>query len=278
MKAMRYAIFLSGLLFLALAIGFIFRLPLATALWPWPDGRLSHLFVGSIMAAVSAAALWIAWSGELGAMPAGLLNVFVIALGSSLYFFRLVVQGDRPNLMAYGLGALLGAVVSGAGFLWSRRLPLHDSRPTPRLVRVSFWGFSLALLVAAGALLMGQPVFPWILNPDSAIIFGLIFFGDAFYFLYALLYPRWHNAKGQLLSFLAYDLVLIIPFLLLFPTVQPGQELSLTAYVIVLLYSGALAAYYLFVNPSTRDWHSVRARPYADPAMGPLPVPPEDHP
>ena len=278
MKAIRYAIFLAGLLFLALAIGFIFRLPLATALWPWPDGRLSYLFIGSIMAAVSAAALWIGWSGELGAMPAGSLNAFVIALGSSLYFFKLVLQGNRPNLIAYALGALLGAVVSGAAFLWSRKLPLHDSRPTPRLVRISFWVFSLALLLAAGALLLGQQVFPWILNPDSAIIFGLIFFGDAFYFLYALLYPRWHNAKGQLLSFLAYDLVLIVPFLLLFPTVQPGHELSLTAYVIVLLYSGALAAYYLFLNASTRDWRSYRAGRYADPAMGPLLVPPEDDP
>jgi hypothetical protein len=73
-------------------------------------------------------------------------------------------------------------------------------------------------------------------------------------------------------------LVLIIPFLLLFPTVQPGHELSLTAYVIVLLYSGGLAAYYLFVNAPTRDWHAYRAGSYTDPALGPVLVPPEEDP
>jgi hypothetical protein len=254
LKAIRYLVFLAGWLMLLLAIGFVLQLSIATRLWPWPDGRLSYLFVGSILAAASAAALWIGWSGELGALPAGAMTVFVTALGSSLYFLRLAFLEDRTDLIAYGIGALLMAGASGAAFLWSRRLPLGDARPTPRPVRISFWIFVAALLLAAGALLMRLQIFPWPLNPDSAVIFGLIFLGDAFYFLYGLLYPRWHNAKGQLLSFLAYDLVLIFPFLLLFGTVQPGHAPSLTAYVIVLLYSGTLAAYYLFINAATRDW------------------------
>jgi hypothetical protein len=69
---------LSGLVILVFAVGFIFQIPMATSLWPWPDGRLSYLFIGSILAAVSAAAFWIGWTGELGALPAGSLNVFVI--------------------------------------------------------------------------------------------------------------------------------------------------------------------------------------------------------
>jgi hypothetical protein len=97
-----------------------------------------------------------------------------------------------------------------------------------------------------------MPVFPWALNPDSSVIFGCIFIGDAFYFLYGLLYPRWHNAAGQLLSFLAYDLVLIGPFLMLFKTVKPEFMFSLIVYVAVLVYSGGLAVYFLFVNPKTR--------------------------
>jgi hypothetical protein len=76
--------------------------------------------------------------------------------------------------------------------------------------------------------------------------------GDAFYFLYSLLYPRWHNALGQLLSFLAYDLVLIGPFLLLFKTVKPESMLNLIVYVAVLLYSGGIAVYFLFINRQTR--------------------------
>jgi hypothetical protein len=252
MKQIRIAVFVGGWVILALAIGFIFQLPFATGIWPWPDGRLSYLFIGSILAAVSAAALWIGGSGELGALPAGSLNIFVIGVTTLVYFLQLALQQDRPEMLPYGIASLFIAIAGGASFLWSRRIPLRDSRPTPRLVRVSFGIFIASLVVAGVALIFRLPIFPWALNPDSSVIFGCIFIGDAFYFLYGLLYPRWHNALGQLLSFLAYDLVLIVPFLLLFKTVQPGYLLNLVLYVAVLLYSGAIAVYFLFVDSRTR--------------------------
>ena len=252
MKQIRIAIFVGGWVILALAVGFIFQLPFATGIWPWPDGRLSYLFIGSILAAVSAAALWIGWTGELGALPAGSLNIFVIGVTTLVYFLRLALQQDRPEMLPYGIASLFIAIAGGASFLWSRRIPLNDSRPTPMLVRVSFGIFIVSLVLAGCALIFRLPIFPWALNPDSSVIFGCIFIGDAFYFLYGLLYPRWHNALGQLLSFLAYDLVLIVPFLLLFKTVQPGYLLNLVLYVAVLLYSGAIAVYFLFVDPRTR--------------------------
>jgi hypothetical protein len=142
--------------------------------------------------------------------------------------------------------------VSAAAFFWSRTLPLHDTRPTPALVKGSFGVFIVALLLAGGALILRLPVFPWKLNPDSSVIFGCIFLGDAFYFLYGLYRPVWGNAFGQLLSFLAYDVVLIVPFIGLFNTIDPALSLNLIVYIAVLLYSGALAVYYLFINPQTR--------------------------
>jgi hypothetical protein len=252
MKQIRIAVFVGGWVILALAIGFIFQLPFATGIWPWPDGRLSYLFIGSILAAISAAALWIGGSGELGALPAGSLNIFVIGVTTLVYFLYLALQQDRPEMLPYGIASLFIAIAGGSSFLWSRRIPLRDSRPTPRLVRVSFGIFIVSLVLAGCALIFRLPIFPWALNPDSSVIFGCIFIGDAFYFLYGLLYPRWHNALGQLLSFLAYDLVLIVPFLLLFKTVQPGYLLNLVLYVAVLLYSGAISIYFLFVDPRTR--------------------------
>ena len=39
---------------LALAVGFVVRMSRATTLWPWPDGRLSYIFIGSMYAAVGA--------------------------------------------------------------------------------------------------------------------------------------------------------------------------------------------------------------------------------
>jgi len=251
MKTIRTIILIGGLVVLAPAFGFIFRAPLALSLWPWEDGRYSYLIIGSILAAVSAAMLWVGWTGELGALPAGSLNIFVIALSTSAYFFNLVVQG-RSEILPYCLTTILMTLAGGAAFLWSRRLPLLDTRSTPAPVRVSFGIFAVALLLAGAALILRKPIFPWDLNPDSSVVFGCIFLGDAFYFLYGLLRPRWGNAVGQLLSFLAYDLVLIIPFLLLFDTVKPDRMVSLLVYTAVLVYSGGLVMYYLFVNPQTR--------------------------
>jgi len=251
MKILRYATVLTGLVMLLFSAGFIFRMPFATGIWPWEDGRYSHLFIGSILAAVSAAALWIGWTGKFGALPGGSLNVFIIALTTCVYFF-LLVRGGRTELVPYAVGSALSAVVSGAAFLWSRRLPEADARPIPAPVRISFWIFAVTLLLAGGVLILRLPVFPWTLNPDSSVIFGCIFLGDAFYFLYGLLRPRWHNAFGQLLSFLAYDLVLIVPFVALVKTVKPELLLNLVVYIAVLLYSGALAVYYLFINSRTR--------------------------
>ena len=251
MKLIRSTAWVGGLVILALAFGFIFRVPPALSIWPWEDGRFSYLFVGSILAAVSVAAIWIGWSGELGALPAGSLNIFVIALTTSIYFFSLAAQG-RSAMSLFGIVSALMAVTSGAAFLWSRKIPLTDSPPTPMLVRISFGIFIAALFLAGGALILRQSIFPWDLNPDSSVIFGCIFLGDAFYFLYGLFRPRWHNALGQLLSFLAYDLVLIVPFLLLFNTVAPSRYFSLIVYMAVFVYSGAIAVYYLFINQETR--------------------------
>ena len=86
-----------------------------------------------------------------------------------------------------------------------------------------------------------------------------MFLGDAFYFAFALLQPRWSNATTQLWSFLAYDLVLIGPFLQRLQTSAADEQYwtwyySLITYIAVLLFSGAVAIYYLFVSAGTRIW------------------------
>ena len=256
MKYLRYIIFGGGILTLALGLAFAFQNPLATLLWPWPDGRLSYLFIGSILAAASAAMFWIGWTGEWGALPAGSLNILVIALTTAVYFIYLST-GGRPGLLPYIFGGIILAVASLAMFLWSRRIPLSDGRPTPLLVRISFGIYVVSLLAAGVAMVLCIPVFPWAVNPDSSVIFGCIFLGDAFYFIYGLLKPLWYNALGQLLSFLAYDLVQIVPFLLHFDLVKPEFLLSLTLYTAVLLYSALISIYFLFIHKPTHNWRAV---------------------
>jgi hypothetical protein len=251
MKLLRGLMFVSGLVVLLFAFGFIIQHPFATSIWPWEDGRYSYLFVGSILAAVSAAMLWISWTGEFGALPAGALNIFVIALTTSIYFFKLASNG-RTDLTPFGVFSALFAIASLIAFFWSARIPLKETRPMPKPVKVSFWIFIASLFAAGGSLILQAPIFPWKLNPDSSIIFGCIFLGDAFYFLYGMFRPNWHNALGQLLSFLVYDLVLIVPFAGLLNTVEPDRLVSLIIYTAVLIYSSVLAIYYLFINPQTR--------------------------
>jgi hypothetical protein len=255
MRSLRYVFFGGGLLTMALAAGFIFQLSWATGLWPWPDGPLSYLFIGSMLAAVAVAALWISAVEEWGSTPAGALNILVLAVLAGGYYLQADWLENRPALLPYGIIAILAVLASGGAFLWSRRIPIRDTRPTPRLVLISFGVFMVVLLLAGGALVARMQIFPWPLNRDSAVIFGSIFLGDAFYFLYGLLRPCWHNARMQLLSFLIYDLVLIVPFVRQFAVVQPDHLTSLTIYVIVLVYSGILSIYYLFLDARTRSWN-----------------------
>jgi hypothetical protein len=81
-----------------------------------------------------------------------------------------------------------------------------------------------------------------------------MFFGAAVYFAYGLLRPLWVNAAGQLAGFLAYDLILIVPFLTRLPTTPDEHRLGLTIYTAVLIFSALLAIYYLFIHKPTRLW------------------------
>ena len=251
----RWALLLFGLLNLALAGGLFLQMEWATQVWPWPDGRLSYIFVASIFAAVAAALLWIGATGELRPLTAGALNLMVTLGGITAYLLFLALQGGRPEVLGYAAATGLGFLVSVVAFLWARRVPVRDPRPTPTGALVSFLLFALVLIAASIALFMRQEaIFPWPLNPDTSMLFGWIFLGDAFYFLYGLVHRRWHNAAPQLWSFLAYDLLLLGPLVGHLDAVAAEHRPSLLIYISVLLFSLVVAVVYLFVNPRTRLW------------------------
>lgn len=246
---------------LLIGIGFYFQLPWAIGLWPWSDSYLSYVFLASYAVAIGGGIVWVALSGSLGAAKGGLINLGVACAGMAAFAFQ-QAQTNRAvfPLAIFCFVGLIGCAV----FFWLiRREPVADRRTTPLIVRISFLVFAAALIATAIALIMHAPtIFPWSLRAESSVIFGWAFVGAACYFLYGALYPRWDNAGGQLLGFLGYDLVLIVPFLRRFATVQPSHTLSLVTYVIVLLYSGALAVYFLLIARATRRW-SVAREPVA---------------
>ncbi|MFN2125545.1 MAG: hypothetical protein ACK2UP_18775 [Candidatus Promineifilaceae bacterium] len=92
----------------------------------------------------------------------------------------------------------------------------------------------------------------WMITPELSVVIGWMFVGAALYFVYGLLRPSWLNSAGQLIGFLFYDLVLIVPFLTRLSTVSEANRLGLYVYTAVLILSGLLAIYFLFINGPTR--------------------------
>jgi hypothetical protein len=238
---------------LILTLGLCLPMPPVTGILPQTGSFPIHTFLASITASIAASLLWIGFSGELGAAAGGAIDL-VVFYGGLTIFQLLFGQDGSQRLLVGVLLCSAAAIVSVGIFLWFRRYPIKDRRPMPMPVRVSFGVFVVVLLLVGSALLSQVPnVFAWTLNPASAALVGCFFLGSSCYFLYGLLFPRWHNACGQLWSFLAYDIVLIVPFLLHFAAVSSAQLPSLIVNTVILVYSGALALYYLLIKKQTRS-------------------------
>lgn len=245
--------FIVGILQAVLAIGFILQLPFATALWPfsYSTGRMSYYFLGSIAAAAAASTLWCVWMRQPGAIVGIGLDYLLIFIPMAV--FVLQIAAGRGNLIMLGLACISGALFGIWVLFCARRVPITDTRPQPRLVRFSYIVFVVALILVGGAMILKTPnVIPWSITPDISVIYGWMFLGAAGFFAYSLFRPSWINSGSQLIGFLAYDLVLIVPFLNSFGTVAPQLRFNLIVYTGVLVYSGLLAIYYLFIHAETR--------------------------
>jgi uncharacterized membrane protein YqjE len=258
----------NGAFWAVLGFALYFKVSWATSLWPWPEVGMSYVFLASIMAAIAAPSIWIGLTGEFAAFAGVGINTMFVNIGVGAY---LIWRAYRWNeALAGPIAVSVAAFVLGAVFfLWSRRLPVRDPRPMPPIVRWSFVGFALILIVAGGALgLQFERIFPWDLQPQSSTIFGLIFLGAATYFLHAIAHPRWVFGAGPLWAFLAYDIVLFGPYLRMlggspadsaafaddYGAASGGgvNMTSLTIYLTVLAVSTLLALYMICVHPDTR--------------------------
>ncbi len=235
---------------LVVAVGFAFQHAWAVQLWPWETGRLSHIFLGAMLAAIGAGAAWIAISGEAGALPAGFLNL-TVALGGIGGYLLLSVPEERT----LGVAVLVLALANLVLLVITLRRTSPGGPRVPALVRVSNGVFTAVLAVVGLALILGaEQVMPWPLDPDTAVVFGWIFFGDAFYFALATARPHWDNARTQLWSFLGYDAVLLVPLAGHLGDVGEDLLVNLVVYLAVLVFSAGLGLYYLVLNPRTRGW------------------------
>lgn len=239
-----------------MAIAFAFQLPLAIAIWPYPGTTpLTFIFVASIFAAAAASTLWAAGAKQYGALAGIGLDYLMILIPVGIFTLQLYAATGNQALLPFGAFSLISGLLGGALMLWSLRMPLDRTPALPPLVRWSFAGFITALIIVSALLLMRTPnVIPWSITPDLSVVIGWMFLGAMTYFAYALVRPSWLNAAGPLAGFLAYDVVLLVPFLQRLPSVAPEHRLGQWIYLAVVIYSGALAIYYLFIHRPTQIW------------------------
>lgn len=265
----RIILVIGGLLLFPLAYGFATGAEWATMWWLWWDTPLSYRFIASMQAAIGVAMVWIGLTGALHMIVAGSLNLFVMLSGIAIY----LLSGQEEmttRLWAYGIGCAIFALFNLWLVFWGRRFVVTDPRPMPWGLRICFVIFVLALVAVGVGLVTDQGIFPWTLSTGTSVVFGWMFLGDAFYFLYALLRPKWVNAAPQLWSFLAYDLVLIPPFLARLGTPSPEVtdgplpyellQYNLVVYLGILFFSAMVAIYSLFIDRRTRVWQRQSAQ------------------
>jgi len=248
-RAFLFAVSITQVLF---AIMFIVQSPFVVQLWPLNyTNALTFIFIGSIFAAAAASTLWVLLSREDGAIRGIALDYLVIL--TPLTVFALQLAPRNHDMLIFAIVSLFTVAFGTFLFLHARHIPIRDTRPVPRLVRWSFVLFVIALAIVGSMLVLKRPnVLPWQITPEGSVFYGWMFLGAGAYFLYGLLRPGWGNTAGQLVGFLAYDLVLIIPFISRLPTLAPQYVVGQVIYLAVVIYSGVLAIYYLFINRSTR--------------------------
>jgi hypothetical protein len=239
---------------IVLAAAFFTQQPVIDALWPFQyTSTLSFIFMSSIALAAAASTLWCIVEREEAGFAGIALDYLMLFAAMLILVLQIYSRTQRPALLPLiivsGLTLLFGLWL----FSWSRHLPFRDQQTTPYPVRFAFGFFIIALFIVGGLLVAKQPdILPWAVSQEIALFYGWFFIGAAVYFIYGLLQPKWGNAGGQLAGFLAYDLVLIVPFLQHLSDVRPEHRLGLYVYIVVVVSSGLLATYYLFFNPSTR--------------------------
>jgi hypothetical protein len=251
-RILRGMMLVSSVSLVIFGIGFFLQQSWATDLWLWRySSDLSNIFVASILMAITFPIMWIALSNELAVVRGGALDLLLTFAGGSLYLFW--VADEQLYTNRYRLYATVFALMCLGllGLLWlTRHETIRNPQPVPRPVRISFALFALVLIPVGILLILQRDVFVFALADDASVLYGLVFVGASIYFIYGVVRPSWQNATGQLIGFLVYDIVLIIPYLRYLDEVAPERRLSLWVYLAVLSYSGLLAIYYLFIAPT----------------------------
>lgn len=254
---LRLVLALAGMALLVMTYAFFKQMTWATGLLPFEERRLTNIFYASIWIAIAGPVLWIAWKNEAGALVGGALNLVLTSADLAVFMLQSYLRDpDTTHFLLAALAFGTFAIVDAISGVWAMQHPIRDPRPMPVLVRLSFAVFAVVLILVGGGLVFKvKNIIPWpFVHAGTSVMVGWIFMGASICFIYGVVRPSWHNAAGQLIGFLLYDLILIEPFIRHLDTVRPDLRDNLMIYLGVVVYSGLLAIYYLFIHPPTRLW------------------------
>ena len=262
-----------------LAVGLYRGSSWATWVWPWQDTGMTYVFLASISAAVALPLAWLAVVNQPAAAADLALDAVTIGGVCALSLLVMGLSGDTGQLLKYAAGFGVSAVLGWIMFRVTSSLPVTDLTPLPRAVRGTFM-ITIAGLVVLGLSLMLRldGVYPWSLPPQTSTLIGAWFLGAGGSFVFGLLRNTWIHAGTTLTGFLAYDAVQVVPYMrtLTDPAGTASQRqygpymegappaglavdrTNLGAYLAILALGAAVAAYFLFINPSTRIWRHFR--------------------
>lgn len=270
-RAVRPVAFITAAVSAAMTYALLVRPAWIVDAFPWPESPMSFIFLASIAASIGVVWLTVGLEDEPAALAGVGVNVIVASAGACVLFSQQAWTTSRVDMR---VGAVGGAVLAAFGiWLWgaARRIDVRDPRRMPPVVRWAFIVFAVVLVVAGSSLCLRFRVFPWPLWGGTATLFGFIFLGAAAYFAHAVISGRWSFAAPALWGFLAYDIVLFVPYVkLLFAGAgapvalyggAPVNRTSLIIYLAVLTVSALLALYSALLHPTTRLWSARPAQP-----------------
>jgi hypothetical protein len=255
-----------AILLLAASVASYARVESARDVWPWRDQAMTDRFVAAYLVAFAGSLLWVVVTGELAAFAGIAVTVGVNALGMAIYLGYKATLGGSGGLTLHVL-AMIGLL--GVAVLVFRRFgSLKPKRliATPKPIMIGMVVYPIVLLSAAVRLILQQRnVFPWDPRPEWSTIIGLGLVGSAAFFAYGAFRTGWTHAGAQFAGFLAYDLVLIFPYVRMLregdgssgsslygssgSTVNEGP---LTLFLVAIGTSALLAVWYLFIDRETR--------------------------
>jgi hypothetical protein len=270
-----------------LSIGFFFRSDWAMNAWAWPEAKMSYVFLAAIGAATVGALVWVAISGDVAALAPGAINTTVSMMLGSVYFGQRGIRQDDGEMLIWAAICLGYGIPVFRIYLWSRSRVVLSTMPTPTYVRWFFLGAASVLAVVGFLAYVQLPhIYPWDVQSGTSSLFGALFLGAASVFVYGLARPVWAFAAGNLWAFLAYDIILLIPYIAMIgddsdsttgggyydyygggtASTSTGDGVnvpSLVIYLTVISLSLLVICYTLFVRPQTRiHWRPIEIRPH----------------